>query len=167
MTLDATVSGANANSYITIATGNAYHNTRLHNSEWFDADTDTRERALKWATRKLDDLVWLGTASTDTQALRWPRGGVYDPYGLEVDSTTIPGWLEDATAEYAWELIKADRQVDSDTAGISQVMAGEVMVKFDKNDRKSRLPIAVREVINYYLDKSASGSMNFGVTIRV
>jgi hypothetical protein len=167
MALDTTISGANADSYITIATCNTYHNARLHNSDWFDASTDTRERALRWATKNLDNLVWLGTIATDTQSLMWPRSGVYNPYGVELASDEIPRWLEDAVAEYAWELIKADRQVDSENMGITQVMAGEVMVKFDKNDRKSKMPATVSSLVRPYLSLTGLSSLNFGTTIRV
>lgn len=158
MTIDATAGGANSDSFATIAEANAYHNARLHNETWFDANTDTKERALKWATRILDDMKWKGSKTASTQALEWPRAAVLNLNGDELDDATIPTFLINAVSEYAFELIKMDREVDSDTKGISQVMAGEVSVKFDKTDRPSKTPTSIYRIIKNYLASGNTGA---------
>ena len=158
MTIDATAGGANSDSFATIAEANAYHNARLHNETWFDANTDTKKRALKWATRILDDMKWKGSKTASTQALEWPRAAVLNLNGDELDDATIPTFLINAVSEYAFELIKMDREVDSDTKGISQVMAGEVSVKFDKTDRPSKTPTSIYRIIKNYLASGNTGA---------
>lgn len=69
-----------------------------------------RERALIWATSLLDSsFEWRGTYRFTSQALRWPRSGVYDFDGREFNYDTIPELLKRATAELALALIKKDR----------------------------------------------------------
>lgn len=158
MSIDATAGGASSNSFATVAEANAYHNARLHNETWFDANTDTKERSLKWATRILDDMKWKGSKTASTQALEWPRAAVLNLNGDELDDATIPTFLINAVSEYAFELIKMDREVDSDTKGISQVMAGEVSVKFDKTDRPSKTPTSIYRIIKNYLASGNTGA---------
>ena len=78
MTLDATVAGAAANSYLTVAAADALAAADMgpEADRWSAATTtvDDRERALKRATREIDGFVrtgWLRNVAT--QALRFPR----------------------------------------------------------------------------------------------
>lgn len=154
MALDATVGGVDSNSYIDVDTADLYHEVRLHNDEWFDASIEKREAALQWATNILDTLDWKGSKATTEQALAWPRSEVYDQSGTLLDSASIPKFLIHALSEYAWELMKGDRLVDSDTKGIKEVQAGEVRVKFDKHDRQTKTPIYVMRLLQPYLHSS-------------
>lgn len=142
-------------SYCDLADAITYHEGRLHNDDWLNASTATREASLKWATRLLDALSWEGEKTASSQDLKWPRTYVYDDNGDQLDTATIPQFLIDATCEYALQLIKSDRESDSDTQGISEVKAGEVEVVFDKDDRASKTPSSVYRLINRYL---ATGS---------
>lgn len=66
-----------ANSYITLLEAAAFLDTRLDIETWLDADTLDQERALRWATRLLDQFVdWDGTPRYTTQVLGWPRKAV-------------------------------------------------------------------------------------------
>lgn len=159
MAIDATPKGTSSDSYATVSEANSYHAARLHNEEWFNAKPDEKERALKWATRLLDTFHWKGSKTTSAQALKWPRADVDDTNGDELNNNTIPQFLINAVSEYAWELIKGDREVDSDTKGIKEVMAGEVMVEFDKTDRASDTPNSVYRLIRDYT--SVGHSSNF------
>jgi len=159
MTIDATAGGATSDSFATVAEANSYHNSRLHNDEWFNSPLDTREKALKWATRMLDNLSWKGQKTATTQALKWPRTYVYNDNGDQLAVDEIPSFLIAATSEYAWELIKSDREVDSDSKGISEVWAGEVVVKFNSSDRATKTPTSVYRLISYYT--TAGSSSNF------
>lgn len=156
MSLDATPKGATSDSYATLEEANLYHSKRLHNDEWLSAPNTTKEAALQWATRLLDTFDWKGGKTTSTQALKWPRYDVFDSNSDELDNDTIPQFLVNAVSEYAWELIKGDREVDSDTKGIREVMAGEVIVKFDKFDRASKTPNSIYRIVKDYLAAGAS-----------
>lgn len=78
MTLDATVAGALADSYLTVEDADALAEADMgpEATRWLDANTTVaeRERALKRATREIDGYVRTGWPKyTATQALRFPR----------------------------------------------------------------------------------------------
>jgi len=109
LVLDATVNGADSNTYITLADADTYFESRLYGTSWTDATDDIKNRSLAMATRMLDDLFrFQGTKLTAAQALRWTRAGVYDIDGYYVSSASIPGPIEEATCEQALELLKSD-----------------------------------------------------------
>lgn len=82
VTIDATVGGANANSYLTLAEAQAIIDGFVQDADvtaWASATTDQKNRALFTAAQRLDRERYLGARATDTQALQWPRSGVRKP----------------------------------------------------------------------------------------
>ena len=82
ISIDATVGGANANSYLTLADAQAIVDGFVQDADvtaWATATTDQKNRALFTATQRLDRERYLGARATDTQALQWPRTGVRKP----------------------------------------------------------------------------------------
>ena len=82
ITIDATVGGASANSYLTLADAQALIDGMVENDDvtaWASATTDQKNRALYTATQRIDRERFLGARVTDTQALQWPRTGVRKP----------------------------------------------------------------------------------------
>jgi len=80
--IDATVGGANANSYLTLAAAELVIEGFVQDDDvtaWATATTDQKNRALYTATQRLDRERFLGARVTDTQALQWPRTGVRKP----------------------------------------------------------------------------------------
>ena len=80
--IDATVGGANANSYLTLADATTIIDGFVQDPDvqhWNSGNTDSRNRALFTATQRLDRERFLGARATDTQALQWPRTGVRKP----------------------------------------------------------------------------------------
>jgi len=73
VTIVATVGSASANSYLTLAEGNEISNNCLGTFPWQTATDDNKARALINATRYLDELRFIGTKASTTQALMWPR----------------------------------------------------------------------------------------------
>jgi hypothetical protein len=78
MSLDATVAGTSANSYIAVATADGFAGDDLGAEavKWLDAGTvtATKEKALKRATRELDAYLRTGWPPySTTQALLFPR----------------------------------------------------------------------------------------------
>jgi len=147
MALDATVSGADSDSYVTEAEANVYHTNHLYSSDWTSATTDTKEKALKMATRILDEKIeWEGIRGTSTQALAWGRVGmVYD--GYTVASDIVPVQIKNATAEFARNLISDDSTGDADGKGLSSLSVGGISLNFDKNDTAGVLPSIVQEML--------------------
>lgn len=108
MTLIATPAGATSDSYLTVADADAFAGADLgpESVAWLDADdVDTKERALKRATREIDmylEPAW--DRYSDTQALQFPRS---------VDATGatpyIPASVRVATYQQAIYLLKNHR----------------------------------------------------------
>ena len=148
MALDATIAGASADSYISVADADTYHGTNLNVTDWTGASNDSKERSLKMATRLLDERIdWVGSKNTDAQALRWPRGLVTTPDGYAVETTEIPTAVTSATAELAKYLIAGDRVADADGKGIASMAVGSIDLTFDKTDTADVLPSIVREML--------------------
>ncbi len=82
VTIDATVGGASANSYITLADADSLVEAMISStdvSKWATGSTDSKNRALAAATQRLDRERFLGARTNSTQALQWPREGVRKP----------------------------------------------------------------------------------------
>jgi len=82
VTIDATVGGANANSYLTLADASAIIDGFVESdaiAAWATATTDQKNRALYTAAQRLDRERFLGARSTDEQSMQWPRSGVRKP----------------------------------------------------------------------------------------
>lgn len=153
---------AAADSYVDVATADAYHATRLNSSKWSSASTADKEAALKMATRRLEQLEWAGEKTDDLSAnsLRWPRSYVYNADGQLEDANAVPKAIEDATAEYALDLLKA---AADETAGeafaTEEVQVGPIKLKLD-TDRPSQtasdgLSSEVDTLIAPYVESSA------------
>ena len=82
ITLDATVGGANANTYITLADANSFIEGLVLSDDaaaWDGSSNDNKNRALFTAAQRIDREKFLGARVDDTQALEWPRSGVRKP----------------------------------------------------------------------------------------
>lgn len=152
-TLVETAGASNANTYCSLAEAETYISGRLHVTAWTNDTTDNKNKALLWATSQLDDLIsWYGLKATTTQALRWPRTGLYDPDGQSVTSVAIPQFLKDAAAEFAFHLLSEDRteETNRDLKGFKSVKVGPLSIVVDPNTRKPIIPLSVQTMIRYY-----------------
>jgi len=104
ITLDATVGGANANTYITLDDANAIIEGFVlsdDNAAWDNSTTDNKNRALFTAAQRIDREKFLGARVADTQALEWPRSGVRKPdtytnlYGLSFPNRLVADYYTD------------------------------------------------------------------------
>ena len=82
ISIDATVGGASANSYITLADANSIVEGLVADDDvaaWEGSSNDNKNRALYTAAVRVDRERFLGARVTNTQALQWPRQGVRKP----------------------------------------------------------------------------------------
>ena len=89
-----------ANAYISAAEFKAYHGDR--GTDVSDYGTADIEKAVVKATDYVDFRFhprFIGSQITLVQRTAWPRSSAYDSNGFNV-SSTIPGYLKDAVAEY-------------------------------------------------------------------
>jgi hypothetical protein len=140
MTLDATVGGPASNAYLTVAEATAFLDERLNTQPWYVQPQDVtlqaqREAALITATRLLDEQVrWVGTPSSSTQALGWPRSGLSFSLGQAIPPDVIPLTIQRATAYYALHLLRDTSEVTTTTTTGSGVVKrrslGETTVEY-------------------------------------
>ena len=104
ITLDATVGGANANTYISLSDANSFIEGLVLNDDttaWDNSSTDNKNRALFTAAQRIDREKFLGARVADTQALEWPRSGVRKPdtytnlYGLSFPNRLVADYYLD------------------------------------------------------------------------
>jgi hypothetical protein len=152
LVLVSTAGAPNANSYASVADGDAYHEGRLFSTVWTAAVNGTKEAALVWATRVIDTrYTWAGYAASITQALGWPRSEVWDRHRKAyLDTTVVPDEIKWATAELARLLISSDRAAETDVErqGITDLTAGPVSLSFrDVSDAEKVVSNAVLTMI--------------------
>lgn len=140
---DATVAGASATSYVTEEYASSYFHSHVYGSAWFGYSSTLQKNALITASRMLDDYVmWKGYKADEDQALRWPRYGVLDEDGYDINSSTIPVAVKRATCELATYLrgqkaAGSDPTTVPDTKGFKMLKVGELQLEVDKEDRDS------------------------------
>jgi hypothetical protein len=167
-----TAGSASANTYCSLADAETYFEGRLHKTNWDGADDADKNAALVWATRLLDQhIVWEGVQHSSSQALAWPRSFVLSKetatefsYLIYLDSSTIPTFLKEATAEFAFELIKKDRTLEPDTKGYRWMKVGPISIESNRMDRPHAVPQNVYSMIASYGTKRVSATRS---TVRV
>ena len=132
-TINATVKGENANSYVTLAEANDYFDTSPDSSTWTNKTDDQKKRSLISATRWIDTFVFYGDRCDDGQALKFPRNN-YQVDGVELACSKIPNNIKYAQYELARALAN-DTDAITGTTGkegnISEAKLGDLEVKFN------------------------------------
>lgn len=127
LTLDSTLSGASAESYVSVATADTYHAKRSGFTAWDALDDDDKIRALIGATDLLERLDYWGTKTVSTQALKFPR-----IYRTASDGSTIPREVEHAICELALNVATATNSAAQanraarQAAGVTSFRLGEL-----------------------------------------
>jgi hypothetical protein len=164
--LVATAGSATANAYVTVAVANQYDADRISVGTTWE-DSPLRAASILWATKLLDRLIqWTGyPTDPDTQALLWPRTGMWDRRGNYIDSDVIPTDLQHATAEFARQLLVTDLAGDSDMAGLESLKVGTLALKFSGAANITTVP----ETVLYLLPEDwywNVGGRSAGVRVR-
>lgn len=148
-TIDATLQGASANSYVTLAEANTYFETVPDSATWINKTNDQKNRALISATRWIDALSFYGNRCTETQALKWPRKD-YKVDGIKLACTLIPEGIKVATYELA-RAFANDTDSITGTTGTTglydEVEIGELKVKYKDS---STTPGLVNNIFDLY-----------------
>ena len=95
VTLDATLSGATSNSYLTMETALQIAQNVPGGGEWAAKDEEVRNLSLIQATRWLETIDYGGTRCKATQRLKWPRSGATCD-GVTSDCSGIPYQIQEA-----------------------------------------------------------------------
>jgi len=152
MALDATVSGLNSNSYITVTEATAIFAERLGvGTDWSGLSSPDKEAALITATRRLDQEEYEGAKTLYNQALQFPRLGIYDKDSILYASTAIPKPLQLACAELALAIVR-NPEIFDDTGlePFSSFSADDFSVS-TRGIAAGRLPAQVRRFLSDFL----------------
>ena len=132
-TINATLSSASANSYVTLAEANTYFETVPDSTTWDDKTDDQKNRALISATRWIDNQVFYGDRCDVEQALCWPRNN-YHVDRVELTCSVIPADIKYATYELARALANDTESITGstgDTGLYEAVKLGDLEVKYN------------------------------------
>lgn len=150
MTLDATVGGVSSNSYIDETDANTYFESVINSDSWDTASTPNREAALITATRLLDqNIVYIGSIATDTQALRWPRSAAYNQDGIEYSDSAIPEKLKFIVCDLALSILSNGGYTGSSNQ-FRQLNVGSLILKYKDPNTDGPFPPNVLEAIRLF-----------------
>lgn len=158
-TIDATVGGASANSYVTLAEFNAWLDTRSGtDATTLDAKADdTKNKLLITATERIDQDDYLGLKSDADQALKFPRDGLYDEDGNSVSSITIPARVKRSQYKLALALDSTDLTQQTGLENFEEVTVGPITVKTRSTATTSNvMPDEVRDELKLWRRSSRS-----------
>lgn len=121
----------NGDSYLSVADADTYHSDR-NRLEWANLTADEKEASLRRATTFLDSAYdWKGELNDTDNAHAWPRDDVEDDEQRDIDNTTLPDRIKDATAELAFIDALKSELLPVDKGGETQrVKAGSVEIEY-------------------------------------
>ena len=139
-----------ANSYASVAEGDAYFEGHVYPAAWTGATADKKAAALVMATRLIDSqFQFCGYRAHSEQALQWPRAECPDPdRGLVTVSAlqpilsdfvpydSVPKAVVQATCEVARTLLVEDRTANPVGEGLKFSALSSLQQSFDKNDTR-------------------------------
>ena len=148
-TINATVKGENANSYVTLTEANSYFETVPDSTTWDNKTVDQKNRSLIAATRWIDSFVYYGNRCDDGQALKFPRNN-YQVDGVELACSKIPVNIKYAQYELARALAN-DTDAMTGNVGtngnIAEAKLGDLAVKYNTSSQGTG---SVNNVLDVY-----------------
>lgn len=111
--------------YATASDATAYFLERVGDTAaWTAASSDDKTKALAHATRLIDQLNYVGTKASSTQANEFPRD----------NDTTVPTAIKQACIEIALSLLQGNDPAELlEGTGIKQDNVGDVRVVYKDN----------------------------------
>lgn len=148
-TLDATVGGASANSYVTVVEADDYFDSRLNSDLW---STASKDAALITAAYDLDSVFnFVGDEVDDIQNMEWPRNFV-DGY----ENTEIPFDIKRAQMELAYSYIQSGYSV-SQKESVDEVKLGSLELVLNNGSSDRLIPSHIVTIVGelgYYTENS-------------
>ena len=131
------------NSYIDIEEADEYFAGRLHAESWGQADDETKEKALKQATREIDRQPLKGRKATDTQELAFPR----------YPDTEIPEAVKEACCEEALALLERgnSQRRKLQQEGVQSITLGNMSETYAAGAGKGILSQEAKELLKPWL----------------
>lgn len=157
-----------ANTYQTVATADAYHESVMESADWAAADDPTKGKALVQAARILgSQFTWKACPASADQPLAWPlQDFIFQ--GRLLASGSIPRQVIEAQAEIARELISAGGfQTRSVNAGGADQLAsinlgrGALELEYQEQDPEAAGDNELKTVVTPYVVQLLRGLATF------
>ena len=131
------------NSYIDIEEADEYFAGRLHAESWGQADSETKEKALKQATRQIDRQPLRGRKSDREQTLAFPR----------YPDTEIPKEVQEACCEEALAILESgnSQRRKLQQEGVQSFSLGNMSESYTAGAGKGLLSQEAKELLKPWL----------------
>jgi hypothetical protein len=136
------------NSYIDIEEANEYFKNRLHAESWGQADDETKEKALRQATKTIDRQPLRGRKTETGQALAFPR----------YPDTEIPEVVKEACCEEALALLERgnSQRRKLQQEGVQSFTLGNMSETYAPGSGKGLLSQEAKELLRPWLLKAVN-----------
>lgn len=137
---------ADANSYASVGTADAYFGARPRSNAWKGLTAEAKARLLIHATRLLDaSFAWDGRRLSSAQALEFPR------FFAELAAPALPAAVLHATCELALLLNAGDLTADSSNASYSRIEVGPIKLEMSPQAAQpAQIPAFIRNLVAAY-----------------
>lgn len=152
---------SSSESYASVAEADAYH-LSIGNTPWAGITETEKEQALRRAMAHLTITYrksWQGYRAFPTQALDWPRYGVYlKDANTVITNVDIPKLLKDALCDIA--ILAAAGELNPALGqGVLSKQVGPIKITYDGTSPRSKQYVAVDAKLSVFLKLEASGAM--------
>lgn len=130
-------------SYCTVEYANEYFKNRLHAESWSGADSETKEKALRQATRAIDRQPLRGRKTNPEQELAFPRH----------QDTEVPEAVKEACCEEALALLESgnSQRRKLQQEGVQSFSLGNMSETFAAGAGKGLLSQEAKELLRPWL----------------
>lgn len=148
---------ADANAYVSVADADSYFSLR-GNAVWTGSDA-VKQAAIVQATDYLDATYrWKGAIESLTQALSFPRIGIYDPQGRDIDSI-VPQKVKDACCELAVVALSGALLGNTSNSDyVTREKVGEIEVEYSASAPSTTKYLLVDRLVSGLHNGSAGGA---------
>lgn len=145
----------NADSYISVADADAYHAAR-GNAAWAAFTTERKEQLLRQATDYMAvySSAWQGQRVSSTQALDWPRYGVY-ANGFPVASDIVPVPVQNACALLGLKANASGGLTPDSKQAVKRKKVGPLEIEYQDYSTATKRYGGIDSLLNPYLGAGA------------
>jgi hypothetical protein len=150
-------------SYVTLSESNTYWSNR-NNSTWSSASDANKEKAIREATQYIDGAyTFIGVMTSSSQALAFPRSGVYitegNFRGRSIAGDVIPDQIKSATCELALEAL-GERLDPTNNDSIAKVKVDVIEVDYADFAPSKKTFSFVSKLLSGLVSTSSGGSFS-------
>jgi len=150
--IDATIKGASANSYVSVADADSHFDLSIFKSLWTQLSTEEKEQFLVFSTNRIDAELFSGAKTTTEQSLQMPRKGIIDKdQTYWVDEDTIPAYFQLSVLELVTEYIKEYKNESPTFSKNDQERMSDVTIGPLKGTLRKTTEYSLPDIVKRYL----------------